>query len=497
MMRHPVVLGVDQGTTSTKAVAIDAEGVLLASASRALTTRPGPGGSVEQDAGEMLANVIDCLREVAGQLDSGVVVRGVGLCNQTETLCVWDAVTGQPVLPAMVWQCRRGEAEIAALQNEADRAFLRDRTGLDPDPTFTASKLAWVFRHRPDVAAGIADGRLLWGTVDTWLVHALTRGATYATDPGNASRTLLFDIRQLAWDPALARRFGLALARYPEVRPSAGGFGTIPPGILAEPVPITAIMGDQQASLFGHGCFRAGEIKITYGTGAFLWRNAGPDADITAARGLLRTVAWQTNRPCYAIEGFVMTAGAALDWLASRLAEDAGGAGIVARAAACGTSAGVRLVPAFQGLAAPWWRPQARAALLGLSAASEVGHLCHATLEAVCFSVRALLDLMVPPGSATRTAIRVDGGLSHSSYFMQLQSDVLGQVLEVAAVDAVTPFGVALMAGLASGLFPDSEALRPLLQPAARHVPDPARAAYWDETYADWRRVTDAVIALG
>ena len=488
-----VVVGVDQGTTNTKAVAVDAAGRVLHRAARPIATHAPQPGWVEQDPMLMLANVVECVREVAGAAGTPV---GLGIANQTETLVVWDRRSGEPVMPAIVWQCRRGEAEIQELRSDHTVALIRQRTGLDLDPTFTAGKLRWLFRHRPPIASGLRSGEYLFGTVDCWLIWKLTGGRVYATDAGNASRTMLFDIGRLVWDAELLDLFGLAIAELPEVKRSTGPFAQTAAEVLGLSIPITAALGDQQASLFGHGCFAESQIKATYGTGAFLWLNAGSRPDTARPEGLLRTIAWRLDQPCYALEGFVMSAGAALEWLAARLAIPGGGIGVVEQAQRAGASGGAILVPAFQGLAAPWWRPDARAALLGMTEATSAAHICHAALEAIGFQVRAALELIATSGRTIR-ALEVDGGPTASAYLMQLQADILQLPLAVAAFDSVTPYGAALMAGLGARLWKSLDEIRAVIQPPRVVRPDPARAAHWNDAYRLWRDATDSILALG
>jgi glycerol kinase len=491
------VIGVDQGTTNTKAVAVDHAGRVLHKATRPIATHVPRPGWVEQDPMLMLANVVDCVREVVGAVggDAGTPA-GLGIANQTETLVVWDRRSGEPVMPAIVWQCRRGEAEIEELRSERTAALIRSKTGLDLDPTFTAGKLRWLFRNRPDLASGLRGGDYLFGTVDCWLIWKLTGGRTYATDASNAARTMLFDIGRLAWDTELLERFELSIAALPEVKRSAGPFGHADAEMVGVSIPIAAALGDQQASLFGHGCFGESQIKATYGTGAFIWLNAGSRADTPCPEGLLRTIAWHLDQPCYAHEGFIMSAGAALEWLATRLAIPDGGIGVAARAQQAGSSGGAILVPAFQGLAAPWWRPDASAALLGMTGSTSAGHICHAGLEAICFQVRATLDLIAASGRRL-DALKVDGGPTASTYLMQLQADILQRPLAVSAFDSVTPYGAALMAGLGAGVWKTLGEIENVMQPSHPVRPDTASAAVWNEAYRAWRETVDAVVALG
>jgi glycerol kinase len=478
-------------------VAIDAQGLLLCEAARPIATHSPQAGWVEQEPDAMALNVVACVREVLERLGrTAADVAGLGIANQTETLVVWDPDTGKPVMPAIVWQCRRGEAEVTALLDQRTREMVRERTGLDIDPTFTAAKLSWIFRNLPEIADGLRAGRLFWGTVDCWLIWKLTGGALYATDAGNASRTMLFDIRRLSWASELFDLFSVASAARPEVRRSDGPFGSTDHAIFDGPIAIAGALGDQQASLFGHGCYARSEIKATYGTGAFVWLNAGSDAGAPCPDGLLRTVAWLLDEPCYALEGFVMAAGAVLDWLAERLAVAEGARGVAEQGSRTRSADGVLLVPALQGLASPWWRPDARAALLGMSRATSTGHICHAGLESVCYQVRAVLEAM---GSGTEwqiPALRVDGGPSRSDYLMQLQADILQLPLIRSRSDSLTGYGSALMAGLGCGFWGGLEELGGLPRPSTRMEPDPASAHRWEAAYHDWRAATERVLAV-
>jgi glycerol kinase len=307
---------------------------------------------------------------------------------------------------------------------------------------------------------------------------------------------MLFDIARLAWDPELLALFELSIAGLPEARRSTGPFGHTDAALFGRPIPITGALGDQQAALFGHGCFAPSEIKATYGTGAFLWLNVGNRPDIACADGLLRTIAWHLDEPCYALEGFVMYAGAILEWLAARLNIPGGGIGVVERAQQAGASGGVTLIPAFQGLAGPWWRPDARAALLGMTESTTVGQICHAGLEAIGFQLRALLDSIAESTGRELETLRVDGGPTRSPYLMQLQADILQCPLAVSAFDSVTPYGAALMAGLGAGLWKNLAQLRTILPSPTLVSPNPANAAARDGAYRTWRATTDAILSL-
>jgi glycerol kinase len=480
---NPIVIGLDQGTTNVKAIALDARGVVLAEAARPIATQSPSAGIVEQDAEAIFTTAVACIRDAIAQCGRPVQdIVALGIANQTETLIIWDGATGKPVMPAMIWQDRRGAEEIAALRDQAE--MIRARTGLDLDPTFTAAKLRWVFHNHPEMADGLKSGTLLFGTVDTWLIWKLTGGATYATEPGNASRSMLFDIVRLEWDPELVALFELSLPILPECRASNANFGNTDPALFGTAIPITGVMGDQQASLFGHGCFSEGELKITYGTGAFLWVNAGAKPPETEAKGIIRTIAWQTERPCYAYEGFVMYAGKIIDWLATRLAIADGAAGVIAAAQKSGNDDGVLLIPAFQGLASPWWQPSMRAAFLGLSEATSPGNLAQAGLEAIAFQIRAILDAL-EAGGKSRTTIKVDGGLTRAKSFLGLQANLLARPLTRSQMDSVTPFGAATMAGLGAGVWSSLDELRGLIPQGNQIAPQSDRAL--QSRYHQWQ----------
>ena len=489
-----IILGIDQGTTNTKVVAVDGEGRILGEAVRPIATSTPRTGFVEQDAEAMLANSVASIRELLERLAlKPAHILCLGIANQTETLVVWDPQTGRPVIPAIVWQCRRGAEEFDTLRTDETVSMVKARTGLDLDPTFTAAKLLWLNHHRPEIATRIGDGSLRWGTVDSWLIASLTGGDVYATEPGNASRTMLFDIDRRAWDEELAALFGLNLQAFPECRPSHARFGSTRSEFFGARIPITGVMGDQQAALFGHGCYRERELKVTYGTGAFLWMNAGARPPAMPGEGIIRTIGWQIDDPCYAYEGFVMYAGRILDWLAERLLIGGGGAAVAAEAEKSGASDGVLLVPAFQGLASPWWQPNMRAGLLGLSAATTRGHIAHAGLEAVCYQIRAVLDGIVAGSKDRLPLVKADGSMTRSRYFTRLQANVLGAPLFVSASDAMTPFGVALMAGLGAGRWRTLADLAALPRDGERI--EPVSAADHQVSYESWSRAISLLIA--
>ncbi len=495
-MTGDYVIGVDQGTSSTKALLIGRDGKLVAEADRPIAVAHPEPGWVEQDPMDMVRNVVACVRELLETADVAAKdVAALGLDNHTETLVLWRRDTGEPVQPAIVWQCRRSTAEAESLDSEANRRLIRRRTGLDLDPTFTATKLLWVCHNRPEIAEGLKSGAILFGTVDCWLIWQLTGGRSYATEGSNASRTMLFRIDEMAWDPDLLALFGLEIAELPEVRPSTGPFGACAPEHFGAEIPIRGVLGDQQAALFGHGCLEQGEFKSTYGTGAFVWMNAGSEYRPVEGAGYLQTVAWTLDRPTYALEGFVMYAGAVLDWLVDNLSVAKSAAEVAALAEGAGDSAGVALVPAFQGLASPWWAPNARAAVLGMSSATGKGQICHAALEAVCFQVRRVLEDMMSAQVRPSGRVRADGGLTRSAYLLQMQADVLGLPVQRAAMEHLTPFGAGLLAGLGAGVWSDLSAIGGLTGGGSLYDPSRVESADWDGRYGAWCAAVDCVLA--
>jgi glycerol kinase len=482
-MAEDFLLGIDQGTTNTKAVLVDGRARVRAVAERRIAISSPEPDWVEQDPDGMVRNVLDCIGEVLAR--TGIAasdIAGAGLCNQTETLVVWDRDSRRPLHPAIVWQCRRSQPDALALQSAA--AEIAARTGLDMDPTFTATKLRWLLRERPDIGARLKNGTALWGTVDSWLVYALTGGSAYVTEPSNASRTMLFDIGKSGFADELFGIFDLALPQRPAVKPSAAVFGRFAhtyPGI-----PITGILGDQQAALFGHGCFDRGMLKASFGTGGFVWLNAGERPPLANRQGLLATIAWQLDKPTYALEGFVMYAGAIVDWLLRTLQLGSDPAAIEGAARQAVDAGGVMLVPAFQGLGSPWWDAEVRAAILGLSSGTGHPQICRAGLEAVCYQTRAVLEAMAKASGNAAMLVSVDGGMTRSDDFMAMQAAVLKTPLRRAPIAHVAPYGAALMAGIGAGLWNGPADLRPLMKvgtpvDASRFAGEP-----WDGRYVQW-----------
>ena len=473
------LLAVDHGTTRTKALVLDEDLQIRAQAAVHLRQQYPHSGWVEQDPLEIVEvtrrAISTCLAQVHLRLED---LSGLGLANQGETVVVWERATGTPVGPAIVWQDRRTTEMCAVLAAQGCEPEVRRRTGLRLDPYFSATKIRWIL---DDIEAGQAraeHGELLAGTTDTWLLWKLSGGAIHVTDVSTASRTLLMNIHTLEWDPWLLDLFKIPRTLLPALSPSIG------PGVdlaLDDPgsgrgVPVLALAVDQQAALFGHGCHRPGMAKVTYGTGAFALMHAGTTA-VPSQHGLLTTVAWgRAGRAEYALDGGVFVAGAAVQWLADRLALLPSVQASTELASAVPDSGGVVVVPSLAGLAAPYWDPRARGAVFGLTLATTRAHLVRATLEGIAHQVDDVMDAMAKDAGVRLELIRVDGGPSQNDALMQIQADVLGIPVEVATMEEATAFGVGAMAGVARGWWPP-EVVEAAWRPRARFLPRISEAA--------------------
>jgi glycerol kinase len=452
-----VVVAVDAGTTGVRALAVDEEGAIVGIAYRELPQHFPQPGWVEHDPEEISAAVRDTLAELHARLEAdGTTVAAVGVTNQRETAVAWDGATGRPRHRAIVWQDRRTAARCDELATAGHLPLVRDATGLILDPYFTATKLEWLLG--PGGVA--ADDDLRVGTVDTWVVRHLTGGAVHVTDPSNASRTLLYDLRTGDWSPELCELFGVPAAALPDVRPSSGRYGVTADGCgLPAGIPVSGIGGDQQAALFGQACLTPGMVKHTYGTGGFALLNVGEERP-PVVEGLLTTVAWQLAEggpTCYAYEGAVFVMGAAVQWLRDGLGIIGSSDEVEALAGSVPDSNGVVVVPAFTGLGSPWWDPRARGTILGLTRGVGRGHLARAVLEAMAFSTRDVVQAMA--GSAGRPVLelRVDGGAAVNDLLLQLQADQLQVPVVRPKVTETTALGAAFLAGLAEGVWSSTD----------------------------------------
>jgi glycerol kinase len=483
-----VLLAIDAGTTGIRTVAIDEHGVPAAYAYREFTQHFPRPGWVEHDADDIRDAVAAALADVVDALN-GTPVAAIGITNQRETVVVWDRATGRPLHRALVWQDRRTADRCDELRAAGHEPLVRERTGLVLDPYFSATKLAWLLTD-----GGVADTpSLAFGTVDAWILWNLTGavdGGVHATEPSNASRTLLFDIDALAWSDELCALFGVPSSCLPEVRRTSGRFGTTDPACAAGlTVPVSGIAGDQQAALFGQACFEPGTSKNTYGTGSFLLVNLGPSHP-QPADGLLTTVAWVLGDvPTYALEGSIFVTGAAIQWLRDGLGvvTDAAEAGPLA--ASVPDTSGVVFVPAFTGLGSPYWDPRARGAVLGLTRGTTRAHLVRAAVEAMAWQTADVVEAIDAARGAGITELRVDGGASVMDLLCQLQADILGVPVRRSAVRETTALGAALLAGLAEGVWSSPEEAAGAWHSDASFTPRPL--ADFDARRAQWRRGVD------
>lgn len=445
------IVAIDQGTTSTRAIVFDADGRRLGAHQIELPQSFPRPGWVEHDATLIREHSIACVRGAlaAAGLEAGQVA-ALGITNQRETTVVWDRASGEPIHPAIVWQDRR---TAPWCREHADRAdWLAERTGLVLDPYFSATKLAWILDHVDGARARAERGVLAFGTIDCWLLWCLTGGRLHATDATNASRTLLFNLKSESWDPELLALFDVPDSLLPEVRDSAGMLGTTDPALFGAPIPITGMAGDQQAATVGQACFSPGMIKSTYGTGCFAVLNTGQTI-VRSRNRLLSTTGWRiAGQPCFALEGSIFVAGAAVQWLRDALHVIGSAADTEALARSLPDNGGVYLVPAFTGLGAPWWDPDARGAVFGLTRDAGVAHLARAALESVAYQTRDLLEAMAADAPAPRE-LRVDGGMVANDWVCQFLADVLQIPVLRPKVIETTALGAAFLAGLGAGLY--------------------------------------------
>lgn len=455
------IAAIDQGTTGSTVLVVSEDGQILGRAYSEFTQHFPQPGWVEHDAEEIWRVTRDVLRRALA--DPGVAqarVEAIGVTNQRETLVVWDRETLEPVQRAIVWQDRRTTELCRTLEAAGHGPMVRERTGLVLDPYFTGTKLTWLLEREPDLRRRAAAGSLACGTIDSWLIARLTAGAVHATDPTNASRTLLFDLHERGWHDDLLDLFGVPRALLPEIRRSSGAFGVSDGEASGVELPILGVAGDQQAALFGQGCWRAGTAKNTYGTGAFLLLHTG-DQVVPSRHGLLTTAAVaEDGSLAYALEGSVFIAGAAIQWLRDGLGILADAAESERLAAGLDDNDGVYFVPAFVGLGAPHWDPDARGTVVGLTRGSGRAHLARAALESMCYSTAEVLQAMEADSGVVARELRVDGGASRNDWMMSFQAGVLGRGVVRAPMVETTALGAAALAGIAAGVWADAEAYR-------------------------------------
>ena len=451
MSDSPLLLAIDQGTTSSRAIAFDARGAIRTVAQREFTQHYPAGGWVEHDPEEIWSATLAVTREALAAAGGAVVA--IGITNQRETTVVWDRATGAPIHRAIVWQDRRTAAKCRALRDAGHEPAVSGKTGLLLDPYFSATKLAWILDHVDGARDRAAAGELAFGTIDTFLIWRLTGGTVHATDASNASRTLLFDIHSQQWDDTLLQLFDVPRGVLPDVLDSAADFGTTSVDVLGHAIPIAGVAGDQQAATVGQACFRPGMVKSTYGTGCFAVMNTGAEA-VQSRHRLLTTVAWRLEgKPTFALEGSIFVAGAAVQWLCDGLRVIENAPETESLAAGIPDSGGVFLVPAFTGLGAPHWDPDARGAIYGLTRDSGPAHLARAALESVCLQTRDLMAAMEADRGAAIDRLRVDGGMVENAWLLQALADIVDVAVERPRIIETTALGAAYLAGLQAGVF--------------------------------------------
>ncbi len=497
-MNGQCILAIDQGTSGTKAVVFDDQGRIVVKATEPLKSHFPRPGFVEQDPLEICDNVLAavtaCLREF--QLSTSKTLDAIvacGISNQRETFVLWDE-SGKPLCNAVVWQCKRSVEICDRLKGSAVEGEIRRRTGLIVDPYFSGTKLLWLRENDSRIAEAIRAGRALFGTVDTWLLYKLTGGRSYLTDHTNASRTLLFNIDELQWDRHLLEQFDLQGLQLPETRPSSGDYGrTDFGGLLPQVIPISAMIGDSHAAAFGEGCFSSGTAKATLGTGCSILLNTGSKR-IEPTQGTVATICWSVpGRVDYALEGIIVTCGAAIAWLRDQLGLFAHSSQTQEMALAVEDNGGVYIVPAFSGLGAPHWRMDLRAAILGLTFGSDKRHIARAALESIPYQIRDVITVMEQDSGIRLRQLKADGGITANAFVMQFLTDLLGVDVVNIGIPDVSALGAALLAGLHEGLFRNIEQFEQSnIDPQTYSPrPDRERVQGW---YDGWKRAVQQLL---
>ena len=489
------ILAVDQSTSATKALLFDADATPVHRVTIEHTQYyPGPG-LVEHDSAEILANTRAAIERVVSEATSpDDRVEALAITNQRETVLAWDLQTGEPVGRAMVWQDERGTPLCNELRAAGHDPDVHDRTGLLLDTYFSASKAAWLLRNNPDAVRLAEAGRLAIGTVDSWLIWNLTDRRVFATDYTNACRTLLFNVHTLAWDRELLELFGVAGVRLPEARPSDATFGSAKLAGIGGSIPIVGVCGDSHAALFGQGAFEAGECKATFGTGSSVMLNIGRKP-LTPPPGVVLSIGWGADGAVeYVFEGNIHSTGDTVRWVRDNLGLFADYGEAERRAAALGDTGGVYVIPAFNGLGAPHWAHGIRASITGLSRASAADHIVRAAFESIAYQINDLIGRMKENSSVSMSNLRVDGGPTRNSFLMQFLSDIIGSPVHVASIEEISAKGVALFAGLSTGLYRDRAHLRELMSFSLSFEPGMAEQKR-NELVAGWTAALETVLS--
>ncbi|MCI0508814.1 glycerol kinase [Chromohalobacter marismortui] len=491
------ILAIDQGTTSSRSMLFDHDGQIAGIAQREFEQSFPQPGWVEHNPRDIMTSVLTTLTEVINNTQVDVAeIAGIGITNQRETTVVWDKHTGQPVYNAIVWQSRHSAEICDELRDAGHSDMIRDKTGLVIDAYFSGTKLKWLFDNVDGVKEKADNGELLFGTIDSWLVWNLTGGKVHVTDVTNASRTMMFNIRERTWDPELLELLGVPASMLPEVKSNSEVYGHIQPKFLfGHELPIAGMAGDQQAALFGQACFTPGMAKNTYGTGCFTLMNTGPQAT-ASENGLLTTVAWEVDGQLeYALEGAVFVAGSVVQWLRDGLRMLGKSSDSEAYAERAGDSNGVYLVPAFTGLGAPYWNSNVRGAMFGLSRGTSKEQFVRAAVESIAYQSADVLKAMQADASLDLTELRTDGGAIANDFLAQFQADILGVDVLRSQVSETTALGAAYLAGLALGFWESREQIAAQWAIERRFTPQ-MNVEKRDELYAGWKRAVQATMGF-
>ena len=487
------ILSIDQGTTSSRAILFNHDGEIVETAQREFEQFFQKPGWVEHDANEIWTSVLSCIADVLRKADiSPDQVAGIGITNQRETTVVWDKNSGKPIYKAIVWQSRQTDPMCKELIEAGYNDLFKEKTGLLLDPYFSGTKVKWILDHVDGARKKADNGELIFGTIDTWLVYKLTGGKKHITDYSNASRTLMFNIYDLAWDDELLDILQIPKSMLPEVRPSSEVYGkTVGYHFFGEEIPIAGIAGDQQAALFGQACFEKGMAKNTYGTGCFMLMNTGEEG-VASKHGLLTTLAWGIDGKVeYALEGSIFIAGSAVQWLRDGMKIIDNAPQSEYFAAKVDSTDGVYMVPAFVGLGTPYWDSDARGAVFGLTRGTTKDHFIRATLESLAYQTKDVLDAMIADSGIDLKTLRVDGGTVKNDFLMQFQSDIIGVPVERSAIQETTALGSAYLAGLAVGFWNDKEEISKQWKNERTFQTDMDEGTR-DKLYAGWKKAVEA-----
>ena len=485
------IMALDAGTTSNRCILFNKKGEICSMAQREFHQYFPQPGWVEHDADEIWASMLGVAVEAMSRIGAEAAdIAAIGITNQRETTIVWDKETGEPIAHAIVWQCRRTAAYCDSLKEQGYMDSFRKKTGLVIDAYFSATKIKWLLDHVPGARERAEKGELLFGTVETWLIWKLTKGAVHVTDYSNASRTMLFNINTLQWDDEILKILDIPKCMLPEPKPSSCVYGETDPSYLGGAIPIAGAAGDQQAALFGQTCFEAGEAKNTYGTGCFLLMNTG-EKPVFSRNGLVTTIAWGLDgKITYALEGSAFNAGSVIKWLRDEL-------GLIENAPQCDKfaamvpdSGGLYFVPAFTGLGAPYWDMYARGVMIGLSRGINKFHVCRAVLESITYQMTDLLEAMMKDSDIILKDLRVDGGASVSDIMMQMQADMTGVNVNRPKNVETTALGAAYCAGLATGVWRDTAEIEANRQVDKIFVPS-MEEGLRNRKYTDWKRAVE------